>query len=35
MQELGLPYRVLNIAAGDLSAAAAKRYDIEAWFSTR
>ena len=29
VQELGLPYRVLNIAAGDLSAAAAKRYDIE------
>jgi seryl-tRNA synthetase len=32
VQELGLPYRVVNIAAGDLSAAAAKRYDIEAWF---
>ena len=35
MQELGLPYRVLNIAAGDLSAAAAKRYDIEAWFPSQ
>jgi seryl-tRNA synthetase len=34
-QELGLPYRVLNIAAGDLSAAAAKRYDIEAWFPSQ
>src|SRR5919198_800268 len=32
VQELGLPYRVLNIAAGDLSASAAKKYDIEAWF---
>jgi seryl-tRNA synthetase len=32
VQELGLPYRVVNIAAGQLSAAAAKRYDIEAWF---
>jgi seryl-tRNA synthetase len=32
VQELGLPYRVLNIAAGELSSAAAKRYDIEAWF---
>ena len=32
MQELGLPYRVLNIAAGDLGASAAKKYDIEAWF---
>jgi seryl-tRNA synthetase len=28
---LGLPYRVVNIAAGDLGAAAAKKYDIEAW----
>ena len=27
-----LPYRVVNTAAGDLSSAAAKRYDIEAWF---
>jgi seryl-tRNA synthetase len=34
-QELGLPYRVLNIAAGELSAAAAKRYDIEAWFPSQ
>jgi seryl-tRNA synthetase len=32
VQELGLPYRVVNSAAGDLSSAAAKRYDIEAWF---
>ena len=32
MQELELPYRVLNIAAGDLGASAAKKYDIEAWF---
>jgi seryl-tRNA synthetase len=30
--ELGLPYRVVNIAASELSAAAAKRYDLEAWF---
>ncbi len=34
-KELGLPYRVVNIAAGDLSAAAAKRYDIEAWFPSQ
>jgi seryl-tRNA synthetase len=33
--ELGLPYRVVNIAASELSAAAAKRYDIEAWFPTQ
>ncbi len=30
--QLGLPYRVVNIAAGDLGAAATKKYDIEAWF---
>ena len=35
VQELGVPYRVLNIAAGELSAAAAKRYDIEAWFPSQ
>ncbi len=35
MQELGLPYRVVNVAAGDLSAAAAKKYDIEAWFPSQ
>jgi seryl-tRNA synthetase len=32
VQELELPYRVLNIAAGDLGASAVKKYDIEAWF---
>ncbi len=30
-QELKIPYRVLNICSGDLGAAAAKKYDIEAW----
>jgi len=33
--ELGLPYRVVNIAASELSAAAAKRYDLEAWFPSQ
>ena len=28
---LGLPYRVINVAAGDLGPAAAKKYDIEVW----
>jgi seryl-tRNA synthetase len=28
---LELPYRVVNIAAGDLGSAAAKKYDIEVW----
>jgi seryl-tRNA synthetase len=32
VQALGLPYRVQNIAVGDLGASAAKKYDIEAWF---
>jgi len=32
VQELDLPYRVVNVAAGDLGAGAAKKYDIEAWF---
>jgi seryl-tRNA synthetase len=35
IKELGLPYRVVNIAAGDLSSAAAKRYDLEAWFPSQ
>lgn len=30
-QELGIPYHVINIAAGDLGAPAAKKYDIEYW----
>jgi seryl-tRNA synthetase len=29
--DLGLHYRVMNIAVGDLGASAAKKYDIEAW----
>ena len=32
LQALGLPYRVVNVAAGDLGAPAAKKYDIEGWF---
>ena len=32
LKALGLPYRVMNVAAGDLGASAAKKYDIEAWF---
>ena len=30
-QELGIPYHVINIAAGDLGAPAAKKYDVEYW----
>jgi seryl-tRNA synthetase len=35
VQALEIPYRVVNTAAGDLSAAAAKRYDIEGWFPSQ
>jgi seryl-tRNA synthetase len=29
---LGLPYRVVNVAVGDLGAPPTKKYDIEGWF---
>jgi seryl-tRNA synthetase len=32
VRELGIPYRIVNVAAGDLGASAAKKYDIEGWF---
>jgi seryl-tRNA synthetase len=35
VQAVGIPYRVVNTAAGDLSTAAAKRYDIEGWFPSQ
>jgi seryl-tRNA synthetase len=31
LTELGIPYRVVSIAASDLGASAAKKYDCEAW----
>ncbi|KAG8342586.1 seryl-tRNA synthetase [Trypanosoma vivax] len=31
-KSLGLPYRVINICSGALNDAAAKKYDLEAWF---
>ncbi|HYV14855.1 MAG TPA: serine--tRNA ligase [Conexibacter sp.] len=31
LQALEIPYRVVNIAVGDLGASAAKKYDCEAW----
>ena len=33
--ELEIPYRVVNIAAGDLGAPAAKKYDCEAWIPSQ
>jgi seryl-tRNA synthetase len=35
VQALDLPYRVINVAAGDLGASATKKYDIEAWFPSQ
>jgi seryl-tRNA synthetase len=34
-QALGLPYRVVDIAAGDLGDPAARKYDIETWMPGR
>ena len=33
--ELGLPYRVVDVAVGDLGAPAARKFDIEAWFPSQ
>jgi seryl-tRNA synthetase len=33
--ELGVPYRVVNVTAGDLGASATKKYDLEAWFPSQ
>jgi len=30
-RSLGLPYRVVNVCAGELGASAAKKYDLEVW----
>jgi seryl-tRNA synthetase len=35
LQELGLPYRVVNIAVTDLGSSAAKKYDCEAWMPSQ
>ena len=35
LQALGIPYRVVNVAAGDLGAPAAKKYDCEGWFPSQ
>jgi len=33
-QSLDLPYRIVSIVSGELNNAAAKKYDLEAWFPT-
>ncbi|MEO8289516.1 MAG: serine--tRNA ligase [Gaiellaceae bacterium] len=35
VRELAVPYRIVNVAAGDLGASATKKYDIEAWFPSQ
>jgi seryl-tRNA synthetase len=35
LADLGLPYRVVNIAVGDLGNSAAKKYDCEAWLASQ
>jgi seryl-tRNA synthetase len=35
LSELGLPYRVVNIAVTDLGNSAAKKYDCEAWLPSQ
>jgi seryl-tRNA synthetase len=35
VQGLGLAYRVVNVAAGDLGMPTAKKYDIEAWIPSQ
>ncbi|MFQ6048106.1 MAG: serine--tRNA ligase [Phycisphaerae bacterium] len=35
MQQLELPYRVVNVCTGDLSTGAVQRFDIEAWMPSR
>ena len=35
LQELAIPYRVVDVCSGDLGASAAKKYDIEAWIPSQ
>jgi seryl-tRNA synthetase len=35
LQSLGLTYRVIDTAAGDLGSSAARKYDVEAWVPTQ
>jgi seryl-tRNA synthetase len=35
VRDLGLPYRVVVLPAGDMSAASAKTYDVEVWFPSQ
>ena len=33
LQQLGIPYHVVNVCVGDMGAPGYKKYDIEAWFA--
>lgn len=35
VREVGLPYRVVVLPAGDMSSASAKTYDVEVWFPSQ
>ncbi len=35
VRDIGLPYRVVVLPAGDMSAASAKTYDVEIWFPSQ
>jgi seryl-tRNA synthetase len=35
LQTLGVPYRAVDVAAGDLGASAARKVDLEAWFPSQ
>jgi seryl-tRNA synthetase len=35
VRDLGLPYRVVVLPAGDMSSASAKTYDVEVWFPSQ
>ena len=35
LDSLQLPYRIIDVASGDLGASAARKYDIEAWYPSQ
>lgn len=35
VRDLGLPYRIVTLPAGDMSSASAKTYDVEIWFPSQ
>jgi len=35
IDDLGIPYRVIDVATGDLGSSAARKFDIEAWIPTQ